>query len=97
MASMGKLYPPIIANTIPAFYAENGTVKITVPFSMSRAVSKSQIKGFSLKVKTAQSNTFIFSAVSNEVETAMNAKVVTFYKHGENQSNLFKTGLFYKF
>jgi hypothetical protein len=95
---MGKLLPPNIEGTIPAFYANSdGTVKITVPFSMSRAVSKSQIKGFSLKVKTAQSNTFIFSAVSNEVETAMNAKVVTFYKHGENQSNLFKTGLFYKF
>jgi len=33
-----KLYPPTIGRTIPAFYNENGTAKITVPFSMNRAV-----------------------------------------------------------
>ena len=97
MASMGKLYPPVIANTIPAFYEENGTVKITVPFSMSRAVSKNQIEGFQLKVKTAQSNTFILSLHSNEVDNAINTKLVSFYYRPTNETNVFKLGLFYKF
>jgi hypothetical protein len=50
---MGKLLPPNIEGTIPAFYANSdGTVKITVPFSMNRAVSNKSITGFSLKIKT---------------------------------------------
>lgn len=54
---MAKLYPPIIPGTLPAFY---GTVaNITVPFSMNKAVNTNEISGFSLKIKTAYSNTFI--------------------------------------
>ena len=35
MTSVGeKLYPPTIGSSIPAFYAENGTAKIAVPFSV---------------------------------------------------------------
>ena len=47
---MAKLYPPIIGGTIPAFYTE-GATKIVVPFSMNKAVGKSEIFGFSLKIK----------------------------------------------
>jgi hypothetical protein len=48
-----KLYPPSIGGTIPAFYTseEKGTV-LTVPFSMNKAVNKSSIDGFRLKIKT---------------------------------------------
>ena len=49
---MGKLYPPIIEDTLPAFYEENGVVKITIPFSMNRAVNYSQVGGFELRIKT---------------------------------------------
>ena len=53
---MAKLYPPIISGTLPAFYLENSdldrSAKITVPFTMNRAVSAAQIKGFALKIKT---------------------------------------------
>lgn len=52
---MAKLYPPVIEGTIPAFY---GTT-LVVPFSMNRAVAMSDIKGFSLKIKTVQTNTFV--------------------------------------
>ena len=52
---MAKLYPPVIEGTIPAF---NGT-ELTVPFSMNRSVSKDEISGFALKVKTVQSNTWL--------------------------------------
>ena len=49
---MAKLYPPNINGTIPAFCNDNGTVLITVPFSMNKAVSKSEVGGFALKIKT---------------------------------------------
>ena len=52
---MAKLYPPVIEGTIPAF---NGAT-LVVPFSMNRAVSKADIGGFSAKIKTVQSNTFV--------------------------------------
>ena len=44
---MAKLYPPVLAGTIPAF---SGT-SIEVPFSMSRAVSVTEVAGLVLKVK----------------------------------------------
>ena len=101
MASMAKLYPPVIANTIPAFYEEDGTVKITVPFSMSRAVSESQIEGFRLKIKTAQSNTYILSLDSTgSINSAMLNGRVTFTWKNTNEvsfTNHLKLGLFYKF
>lgn len=49
---MAKLYPPNINGTIPAFCNNDGTVLITVPFSMNKAVSNSEISGFALKIKT---------------------------------------------
>ena len=59
---MSKLYPPIIEETLPAFYSENGVVKFTIPFSMNRAVSYSQIGGFELKIKTVQNSTHVYTA-----------------------------------
>ena len=58
---MAKLYPPVLESTIPACYSENGAVKITVPFSMNRAVSASQIGGFELKIKTIQTGSYLYT------------------------------------
>ena len=56
---MAKLYPPNIGGTIPAFCKDsNGTVILTVPFSMNRAVAKAEVAGFVLKIKTV-SGTFM--------------------------------------
>lgn len=60
---MAKLYPPIIEGSIPAFY---GT-KLLVPFSMNTSVGQSQVKAIALKVKTVQSNTFLFETISNNI------------------------------
>lgn len=49
---MDKLYPPVIAGTIPAF---SGT-SIEVPFSMNRAVSTAEISGLVLKIKKVNGN-----------------------------------------
>jgi hypothetical protein len=53
---MAKLYPPNIGGTIPAFYSVGTTTKIVVPFSMNKAVGKSEVFGFSLKIKYVDGN-----------------------------------------
>jgi hypothetical protein len=59
---MVKLYPPILEGTLPAFYSdEKGIVNITIPFSMNRAVSHTQIGGFELKIKTVQNGNFLYT------------------------------------
>ena len=50
-----KLYPPNIEGTIPAF---SGTTMV-VPFSLNRAVSKNEIAGFVIKIKTVQGSTLL--------------------------------------
>jgi hypothetical protein len=45
-------YPPYIEGTIPAFSSTKKGTVITVPFSMNRGVSKSEVVGFKLKIKT---------------------------------------------
>ncbi|MBR2506939.1 MAG: hypothetical protein IKB70_08610 [Bacilli bacterium] len=56
---MAKLPPPIIKGVLPAFYEKDGMVYITIPFAMNRAVGPSDVGGFSLKIKTAQSTTYL--------------------------------------
>ena len=51
MAGMAeKLYPPTINGSLPAFYSENGTAKIVVPFSMNRVVVLDNSISFALKI-----------------------------------------------
>lgn len=63
---MAKLYPPYLDGTVPSFYSvadvETGLLSythISIPFSLNKAVSISDIAGFSLKIKTIQTNTLI--------------------------------------
>ena len=88
-----KLYPPVIGSSIPAFYEENGTAVIAVPFSMNRAVSISDISGFSLKIKTVQSNTFIKTLETSDVTTAISDRVVKFYWYAVNDQDFQKIKL----
>lgn len=63
---MAKLYPPIIGGTIPAFYSEGGATKIVVPFSMNKAVGKTEVYGFSLKLKYVDGSIIDTFQVFNE-------------------------------
>ena len=60
---MAKLYPPQIGGTIPAFYEDylsDGSLKpLTIPFIMNKTVSKSEITGFSLMIKTVANSKYI--------------------------------------
>lgn len=55
-----KLYPPYIEGSIPAFVGDT----LVVPFSMNKAVSSNEVKGFSLKIKTIQNNVFVKTLTS---------------------------------
>lgn len=76
-----KLYPPTIPSSIPAFYVENGTAKIAVPFSMNRAVDANSVAGFRLKIKTVQSNTLV-KVLSIDTDagakSAINSRIAVF-------------------
>ena len=94
---MAKLFPPLIEGTIPAFYSDNGTVLLTVPFSMNRAVSRNQVGGLVLKVKTAQSSTYLFTKTvtdTNDFELE-DSCYADFYLNKEDIAKL-KEGQLYK-
>lgn len=77
-----KLYPPTISGSLPAFYDENGTAKIAVPFSMNRAVNTNEIGGFKLKIKTVQSNIEIITLENNNPDIAIAEGKVSFEWNG---------------
>lgn len=93
---MAKLYPPIISGTLPAFYTDGTVTKITVPFSMNRAVSSGSVKGFSLKLKTAYSNTLI--DVLKKIDNNFNftSKEITFFWSDNSTLSKIKPGQFLK-
>lgn len=84
-----KLSPPIIEGTLPAFC---GTT-ISIPFSMNRSVSKADIAGFAVKIKTVQNQNIIYSNDGIEKQDSFfDDGVVSF----EIDSKNFKVGQFYK-
>lgn len=56
---MARLYPPSIAGTIPSFYDMNGTVKVTVPFSLNKVVSVAAVSHCRLKIKRTDTDTLL--------------------------------------
>ena len=91
------LASPIIEGTIPAFYAkEDGTATIAVPFSMSRAVKQSEVKGFKLKIRNIQGSVYSDSlSAVNSSNVDYNKSIVEFTLN-EAQVKNFVEGAFYK-
>lgn len=85
---MGKLYPPIIEGSIPAFYGST----LKVPFIMNKSVNKQQIIGFALKIKTVQSN-YLFDIIESKNWDSVNNEVM--FDVGGILSSL-NIGQFYK-
>lgn len=86
---MAKLYPPNIAGTLPAFFGES----FSIPFSHNRAVSTSEISGYTLKMKTIQSNKIVAIDVRG-VESVDGW--ITFTFNEENRLQPFNIGQSYK-
>ena len=89
----GKLSPPVLTNTIPAFYSDGQGIVITIPYSMNRTLSLNQIKNFAVKIKTLQSSNVLYQ-VSDIIN--FNDKSVTVTIEGEENVKKFRVGQFYK-
>jgi hypothetical protein len=48
---MNKLYPPSINGTLPAFYTDEDSAEIIIPYQNNRSVGLEDITGFALKLK----------------------------------------------
>ena len=72
---MGSLAAPILASTIPAFYSTGSGIVLTIPFSVSRAVSPAQIKGFSIKIKSLQSGSVLLAQEIKPSELELNNSI----------------------
>lgn len=101
MASTNKLYPPIIAGVLPAFYkverlAGDTTpwiIKITVPFGMNQMVGQGQVKSIFLRLKTVQTNEVKYCAPTDRFDLDAG---IAYFELNQSQSDLLKEGLFYK-
>ena len=100
---MGKLYPPIISGTLPAFclnYKENEdkiiniNTDIKIPFQMNRGVGKDQIQGFYLKIKTVQNSRLISTLYSSDIDFKNN--IVIFNYQTLVEENKLNVGQHYK-
>ena len=75
---MPKLYPPNIQGTLPSFYEEKGTVKLTVPFSMNKSVSASEVSAISLRLKTALTDEIIYDNEKTSMVLTESGATATF-------------------
>ena len=91
---MAKLYPPLIGGTIPAFYTDNGATNIVVPFSMNRAVGKSEVSKFILKIKYVDGDV-IDTIISGDFDTETYLKA-SFDVSALVTQGLLKVGQYYK-
>ena len=87
------LAAPIINGTLPAFYVEDGIAEIAVPFSMSRAVNKSEVIAFHLKIKNVQGSTFLKTLRSTNIDFVNS---VVYFSMLESELTNFYVGSFYK-
>ena len=85
------LSAPIIAGPLPAFYVDEGTVTIAVPFSMNRAVNQTEIKAFSLKLKNVQGSSYLKTLESFQIDFV---NQIVYFKL-DDLTNFYE-GLFYK-
>ncbi|MBE5925546.1 MAG: hypothetical protein E7270_00935 [Lachnospiraceae bacterium] len=94
---MDKLYPPIIAGTLPSFYKSDfGTTNIVVPFSMNKTVSVSAIKGFSLRIKTTNTDILYGILESNKWNPLEIASPEVAFEIPDSVLNRLAIGSFYK-
>lgn len=92
---MAKLFPPLIDGVIPAFYKDGNKIHITIPFSLNRTVSPTQIQGIIMKIKTTQSSTYLLTAEQRNTLFYQldNSPQVDFYL---DDNEKLKVGQFYK-
>ena len=88
---MSKLYPPVIAGTLPAFYGD----VLNIPFEMNRAVNRGEVYGFSLKIKTVQ-NSFLIGTVAISLNQSIFKDHVVSFNLNEAIWKKLNIGQYYK-
>lgn len=85
-----RLYPPNLENTIPAFCGTS----IEVPFSMNSTVSRDQIEGFMLQIKSLTSNSALINNIISNNFNIEKQKVK--FVLPQEQVNKLNVGQYYK-
>lgn len=94
---MAKLNPPSISGTLPSFYSSGGAVTITVPFSMNKTVSFNEVWGFSLRIKTSNTDTVLgIVEAGNMIEAKATSFAATFSDLDAKIVNKLIIGQYYK-
>jgi hypothetical protein len=89
---MAKLYPPILQGVLPAFSTSE---EIKIPFTMNRSVSRSQVSGFSLSLKEAETGK-VWTTIKETANIDWTNNTVTFSIPRINgKSKFFKAQLAY--
>lgn len=89
-----KLYPPKVEGIIPSFsHTEGEGTVITVPFSMNKAVSQSEVSGFKIKIKNVVSNAEIIEVSSTGHDFK---KGEAYFSLLASEATELKQGCFYK-
>lgn len=92
-------YPPIIDGSLGSFYKDptTSTASITVPFTMNRAVSKSEVKNFKLKIKNINSDTLVLGKDISTILDKWDQKKSTIrFDFTKDQTSKFKVPNYYK-
>ena len=96
-----KLYPPLIDGVLPAFYLtydSSGAVLkgggITVPFTMNASVGESQVKGFSLRIRTAASGSYVLPPLFSNIYSLTRGEVT--FNLTSKHASVFNEGQYYK-
>ena len=96
---MAISYPPIIDGSLGSFYKDpkTSTASITVPFTMNRAVSKSEVKNFKIKIKNINSDTLVLGKdISTSLDEWDQKKSTIKFDFTEKQTEKFKVPNYYK-
>ena len=70
---MAKLYPPSIEGVIPAFHEEG----LVIPFVMNKTVSRNQVKGFAIKIKSIHNNSIVYQLDTTKYKDITPEKALT--------------------
>lgn len=92
-----KLYPPIIEETLPAFYKQNDNYIIKIPFMMNKTVSYNIISGFALTLRNILGGKYIFTNkyVETPIYNRETSEVIFSIPSSELQNPIYE-GSFYK-
>ena len=94
--ALNRLYPPILAGTVPSFYTTaTGTTSLVVPFSMNSTVNHNSVMGLKLRLKTASTDLVLANPESRNWNSNTDNLSVTFTLADDLVNQLVK-GNFYK-